>query len=317
MNTDYILFLHGVSTRDEGFQPSYADQLISLINKRLDHSRNIKPIVIYWGNVGAEADRKLLETIQKSPDCEKLWFQNFRFKPLLRFVGDGALYISRHKGAAVVKTIINQALQGLSNYDSQTDSLHLITHSWGTIILFDVLFAARWDEDGMPGHESVCQLRDSIFGVEPNPDQGIHLASVHTMGSPIALFDLMDVDQTTDEKTNSEGAKINTHDITPRLEKLLDSLHRRLGKQLPWRNFIHPGDPIAYPLVPLIPQLVDGRSEYIQIQDIVTHETTLGDLLTNIVSQTTFALLHGGEAHGSYWQSEEVAQKIVEVIQSS
>lgn len=317
MSTDYVLFLHGVNTREEGFQLGYADHLINLINDGLGSSRKIEPIVPYWGDIGAEADKELLETIKKSPDYEKLWFQDFRFKTLLRFVGDGALYISRYKGAAVVETIIKCALKKLENYDYQTDRLHLVTHSWGTIILFDVLFAARWDEDDMPGCKSVSQLRDRIFGVEPNRDQGIRLASVHTMGSPVGLFYLMDVDQTTDEKTNSLGAKINTHDITPRLERLLESLYKNLGKKLPWCNFVHPGDPIAYPLTQLIPKLVDGKSQFIDIQDIIIHNTTLTDFLTNIVSQMTIALVHGGEAHDSYWQSKEVAQTIVKVIQGS
>jgi len=61
---------------------------------------------------------------------------------------------------------------------------------------------------------------------------------------------------------------------------------------------------------------VHGSSECIEIKDIVTHINP-SDWLTNIVSQTTFALLHGGDAHGSYWGSEEVAQEIVEVIKNS
>jgi hypothetical protein len=39
--------------------------------------------------------------------------------------------------------------------------------------------------------------------------------------------------------------------------------------------------------------------------------------LTEPVSQTVLALLHGGDAHASYWQSQEVAQKIAEEIHRS
>ncbi|MDF5716789.1 MAG: hypothetical protein PUP93_23695 [Rhizonema sp. NSF051] len=74
---------------------------------------------------------------------------------------------------------------------------------------------------------------------------------------------------------------------------------------------------VVHPLTQLIPKLVDGKSQCIEIQDIFTHDTTLTDFLTNIVSQMTIALVHGGEAHGSYWQSKEVAQTIVNVIQDS
>lgn len=128
----------------------------------------------------------------------------------------------------------------------------MITHSWGNVILFDILFAARWDQSDMPGHQSAQDIRNSLFGVEPNPNTGLSLASIHTMGSPIALFSLIDVarskEKTKGEKelTTARGNKVNTHDITPRLENLLQSLSEiRQGMPLPWRNFIHPGDPVA------------------------------------------------------------------------
>jgi hypothetical protein len=41
MSTDYVLFIHGVNTR----QPTYADNLINLIN----HITPIQPLVVFWG----------------------------------------------------------------------------------------------------------------------------------------------------------------------------------------------------------------------------------------------------------------------------
>jgi hypothetical protein len=41
----------------------------------------------------------------------------------------------------------------------------------------------------------------------------------------------------------------------------------------------------------LLPQLVDGDSRYIDIQDILTHPTRLTDFMTEPFSQTLFALL--------------------------
>jgi hypothetical protein len=185
----------------------------------------------------------------------------------------------------------------------------------GTIILFDMLFSARWDPVDAPGHDSVEVIRSGLFGVSPNPGQGIRLGSISTMGSPIGFFSLMDVNQSTEDARDANGNIISTHDITPRLEKLLDSLFKESGKKLPWYNFLHPGDPIAYPLEKLLPKLVDGKSQYIDIQDILTHLTTLTDLVTEPFSQTLFALLHGGEAHNSYWQSDLVAQQIAHAIE--
>ncbi len=213
----------------------------------------------------------------------------------------------------------------MQGYDPKEDRLHIVTHSMGTVILFDILFSARWEPDSAPGHVSVAAIRNGLFGVAPNSGQGIRLGSISTMGSPISFFSLLDVNNSMEDAKDpnksmedvkdANGNIISTHDITPRLEKLLFSLYQVLGKKLPWYNFVHPGDPVAYPLEKLLPQLVDGESKYIDVQDILTHLTSLTDILTEPVSQTFFALLHGGEAHNSYWQSDQVAQQIAQAIE--
>jgi hypothetical protein len=124
---------------------------------------------------------------------------------VLQFVGDIALYLSSYVGSKVVDTIKDQALKGLSNA-SEGDRLHLVTHSMGTVILFDILFSHRWDDLSIPGHESVNAIRSVIFGIPPNPMQGIKLGSITTMGSPIAIFSLMDVDQGMQEARKALGA---------------------------------------------------------------------------------------------------------------
>jgi len=170
----------------------------------------------------------------------------------MQFAGDAAVYSSRYVGSQVVDRLSQQARVGLQGFKQNEDSLHLITHSWGTVTLFDILFAARWEQSDMLGHNSAEDIRNSLFRVEPNPNKGLSLASIHTMGSPIALFSLIDMARSKEEAkgekelTTDRGNKVNTQDITPRLEKLLESLFRlRQGMPLPWRNFIHPGNPVA------------------------------------------------------------------------
>jgi hypothetical protein len=317
MATDYILFNHGVNTRDERPQPNYADRLFELIEGYYNNpqGRTLKSIPLYWGNVGEEEEQELLKLYQSSSIWEKLWFLQFREKQLMQFAGDGALYLSRYCGAKVAEALEKQAIAGLKGYDPKEDRLHIVTHSMGTVILFDILFSARWDPNYVPGHDSVATIRRGLFGVSPKNTQGIRLGSISTMGSPIGFFSLTDVDQSTEDAKDSKGNIICTHDITPRLEKLLDSLYKESGKKLPWYNFVHPGDPIAYPLEKLLPKLVDGKSRYIDIQDILIHTTHLTDFMAEPFSQTLFALLHGGEAHHSYWQSEQVARQIAQVIE--
>jgi len=318
MPTDYLLFNHGVSTREARPEPTYADPLFELIQRFYNiPGRTLKKIALYWGDVNKPQEAELLQTYQQSSIWPQLWFRDFREKQLLQFAGDAALYISRAVGAKVADTLKEQAVQGLQGYDAKEDRLHIVTHSMGTVILFDILFSARWDPDYIPGHASVEVIRDGLFGISPDPTQGIRLGSISTMGSPIGFFSLLDVTRTPNELQDAQGHILSTHDITPRLEQFLGALHQELGTKLPWYNFVHPGDPIAYPLEKLLPKLVDGEEKYIDIQDILTHPTSLTDFLTEPFSQTLVALLHGGEAHNSYWQNELVAQKITEAIEKA
>lgn len=313
MPTDYIMFVHGVNTRNTRDQPTYADELIELIRRRLtNRHRNIRFIPLFWSDVNIEAENNLLATLQRSPLWRQMWFQTFREKQLLQFAGDAALYISRFIGARVVQALTNGAVNGLGDYRPE-DRLHLVTHSWGTVILFDILFAARWDGENVPGHGDVMAIRDIIFGISganDNPRQGIKLASLHTMGSPIAIFSLLNVVPDGDGNQN-----LSSHDITPRLQELLAHLHQdRQERPLPWRNFIHPGDPIAYPLRELIIDLVDPENQFLDVQDLITQEAGLFDCLTEPFSQTALALLNGGNAHVSYWTSNKVAEEVTKCL---
>jgi len=245
-----------------------------------------------------------------------MWFKTFREKQLLQFIGDAALYISPHVGSKVVERLRTNAVEVLQNASSD-DSLHLVTHSWGTVIVFDILFATRWDDPEVPGHQEVMDIRNCIFGLsgeEDTSNQGIKLASINTMGSPIAIFSLTSVNG----DPNQPGSDGRGNDITLNLQKLLNNLYEaRNGEKLPWRNFIHPGDPIAFPLEELMKDLVDNKEKYIDFEDIITQESNIFNFMMQPIRQTSLALLRGGEAHGSYWQSQKVLQEIVSILKQN
>jgi hypothetical protein len=317
MPTDYVLFIHGVNTRES----TYADNLVDLIN----HITPIQPLVVFWGKEADEKEAELLRGYQSSRIWNKLWFINLRQHLLLRFAGDLALYLSRYMGAKVAAEVAEKIAQ-LKDCTVK-DRLHLVTHSLGTVILFDLLFSSRWDDEGTTGHDSVMTIRNAIYGVAPNPGQGIHVSSITTMGSPIGIFSLMSVNQRIVDAQSDQRKVISTHDITPSLVKLLACLRQELdGNKLPWRNFVHPGDPIAYPLEGVLPQMVDGGRTCIDIQDILVPANVaevfrepmpraLLDLVTEPFKQTLVAVLDSGNAHGSYWQCPLVAEGITQLIQ--
>ncbi|MEX0268092.1 hypothetical protein AB3R30_03015 [Leptolyngbyaceae cyanobacterium UHCC 1019] len=318
MQTDYVLFIHGVNTRSEPSFRQDAQRLFERIQSSVNNSsRTLKPIYLFWGNVSEEATSLLLEGLQASPKWSDFWFQKLRTEQILPFVGDAALYLSRHISANLVRQISDQALDqiGLTLDELKSppnrgqlkgDRLHLVTHSWGTVILFDILFAPRWEatEVEPETRQNIENIRTGFFGLgfQENQDFGIPVASIHTMGSPISLFSLI----------NAAGGR--SFNLTPKLKELLESIYaQRRNKPLPWRNYAHPGDPIAYPLAGLLPILLESAQNTVQIEDIVIPT----NFLMKPFNQTMLPLINGGDAHGSYWKSKEVATAIAQAIQTA
>ncbi|GBO55926.1 hypothetical protein APA_4132 [Pseudanabaena sp. lw0831] len=311
MPKDYVLFLHGVNVRESTGNEerqiyTYADNLFNLtaeIVQKESPDRKCIKVPLYWGNVNQASLEELLSSLEGSSKWNQIWFQDFRKRQMLQFVGDAGLYISRLIGSMAADQLKEQAFRGLGNYEPE-DRLHLVTHSWGTVMLFDILFASRWDDPEIPGHQSVKAIRDQLYGIGQNPKQGIRLASIQTMGSPIPLFSLITI---SGKNTNDES----THDISPSLKDLLKNLVKG-GNKLPWLNFIHPGDPIAWPLEKVISKLITGSEKYVEIEDVLTRGSGFWEFIvqTPPIRQTFLALANGGSAHGSYWKNKDVAKRI-------
>lgn len=300
MATDYVLFVHGVKHRDKEAFIRTGSELLARIRQSLDDpGRALKPIFLFWGDLNEQPQKRLLQGLKSSPQWKKLLFRDFRTEQILEFVGDAALYLSRHVGAQVVYRIRDIALGPLEGASSE-DRLHIVTHSMGTVILFDILFASRWEDPRLDDASStqdirqlVRQIRNALFGTGDNPGVGLPIASIHTMGSPIALFSLLSV---TGE---------SSHDLTPNLKDFLQNLYHHRGKSaLPWNNFLHPGDPIAYPLQGVIPNVLSSAQLYVHIKDVVTENRNLP------FNFGLVPLLWGGDAHNSYWKSQKVAETV-------
>ncbi len=306
MATDYVLFVHGVKSRDSQSFTRRGLELLQQVNGLIDDPRrDLKPIFLFWGDLNEKPQQALVKGLEASPQWRNLWFPDFRTKDILEFVGDAALYLSRHVGAQVVRRFQQTALTPLQAADPQGgDRLHLVTHSLGTVILFDLLFATRWDDPRLARDAStrdisqiVGQIRNTLFGLGGQPQEGLPIASIHTLGSPIALFSLL------------AATGESTHDLTMDLRVLLQNLYHRRGRHpLPWFNYMHPGDPIAYPLQGVLPNLVGNARLYVKVQDIITEHRGL-PLMHNKLS-----LLFGSDAHNSYWRSRVVARTLAETL---
>lgn len=304
MATDYVLFVHGVKQRQPDEFNRTTQTLLEGVKRAIgSNGRTIKPIVVFWGDLNVQPQTTLRQGLEASPQWRNLWLSDFRVSEVLEFAGDAALYLSRHVGAQVVQRFQQLALPALQAAQPG-DRLHLVTHSLGTVILFDLLFAARWDDPSLDANAStrqtrpiVTQLRNALFGLGQEPGKGLSIASIHTLGSPIALFSLLSV---TGE---------STHDLTQDLRGLLQALYHQRGKKaLPWYNYMHPGDPIAYPLQGLMPQLLGNAQLYVQLRDVITEHRGLP------ITAGRLPLLWGGDAHGSYWKSTTVVKTMAAAL---
>lgn len=310
--TEYLLFIHGVNTREDRYQLNYADPLIEHIQRLTPPQMSIKPVVLYWGDVNIGAEMELLKTFQASSVWNKLCFPDLRAKQILQFTGDAALYISRSGGKLVADRLIHDMMSNLQDFRPDRDHLHLITHSMGTVILFDMLFSSRWDAPNADGYEGVEMLRQQIFR------QGSPVRSIHTMGSPIGLFSLL--------MGGADAEHLpSTHDITSRLQNYLQSLCKETHAPFPWRNYLHPMDPVATPIEQLLPEMLASASSCLDVRDLLTQDA---ELLSEAASlslsnlgpfanklEAAQLVLFGGLAHNSYWISPLVASTILQTIE--
>ena len=313
--TDYVLFVHGVKSRSEDDFRKNTQSIFTPINAKLKNSgRNLVSVPCFWGKCGEPALNQLQDGLRRSKVWNELWFQDFREQTILNFVGDGALYLSRSIGAEVVNCIYNNALALLKEINPG-DRLHLVTHSWGTVILLDILFAKRWASQGFKAVDpetwkNVQQIRNALFGLGENPGIGLKLGSIHTMGSPIAMFNLMNT------------GELNSHDLAPDLQLFLESLRLETGKALPWNNYLHPADPIAYPLEGITAQffnsgfIPESGEQSVKVHDILVKTNAWSEKLMAMTRSTIISILYGGTAHNSYWKLPEIPIGIIDTIQS-
>jgi hypothetical protein len=339
MATDFIVFIHGVNNRNCDDFEAQAQKMFDVIKKEVGSSsaRKLEPIFLFWGNIAEESIAELSRGLQGSDDngktakdpgdfatWKKFWFPDLRKNAILNFVGDAALYLSRGVSVSIIKQLTAQALNQLkidvqqmqqkSPLTGDQDRLHLVTHSWGTVILFDIMFADRWEDKDLEPDilKAVEDLRSCFFGIGKELDKsdgatidiGIPLASLHTMGSPIALFNLIN---------SGKGKNFN---LTPKLKEFLESSSKIMGAPLPWQNYAHPGDPIAYPLTGAMKLSLQEAIKFVSIKDILTTPNLLAQAI-NLVPVFPVSLLGGDSAHGSYWNDTTVIKNIAKVIKST
>ena len=288
-----IFFIHGVATRDI----KYAEPLKIAIKKEFKKHGVISPCFYssFWGNALSNIDRmwrqieRDINAIEQDyPEVnvkECFRYREFREGFLSEFVGDMFTYLNEQHGYEIRKLIAQQLIQFINN-NSQETELHIISHSLGSVILWDILFSERFKPN-----DPAFNVRSLIQNLgDESKQRQINLKSITTMGSPILFFN-------------------NMFGVNP--NKIKEFFQKNKGYSSKWINIIHPSDIIAYPL----------RSSFsldacdkLQLKDIYidTDNNLAAKAVRSIGSEMAAMALDAVNAHTKYWSYERTAQLIVD-----
>ncbi len=294
-----IFFIHGVAERNA----QYANNLQNLLQKQFRQRQEKLPLFYssFWGNVYRELEN-IWNKIDNAQDPLK--HQDFRKGYFSQFVGDAFTYLSSERGAKIRTIIANELIDFIQKNPQETE-LHIITHSLGTVILWDILFSDKFESN-----DSALEIRAVLnTNSEVVPNKKINLKSITTMGSPISLFNIM-------------------LEVKP---QQVNGLAKQYSSQkLKWLNIIHASDIIAYPIHPVLDanslSSLSLTEEYLQ-EDANPFEATLRQFSEFINSKPannqnnilSYAQVAAGSinAHTDYWNNEKVATLIVNSILES
>ncbi len=288
-----IFFIHGVATRNV----QYAETLQQRI--RDDFFQRSKPLphfyASFWGNVLKDVpqmwnciyqDLQALKQAKSEIDVNEAFrYQDFRQGFLSDFVGDFFTYLNRDRGWQIRKVITQQLQDFIHNYPHDTE-IHIVAHSLGTVILWDMLFSDRF-ESGDPAFK----FRSLIQGLSSSENpQAVSLKSITTMGAPIVFVNTM---------------------LAVKPQNIQAFTKAYTQQPIQWLNLIHGSDVIAYPLKATLN--LEQNSGLELRDEYITEYANLPEKIARSTGQEHAAMALGAnDGHLHYWQSKETAELILE-----
>lgn len=286
-----VFFIHGVATRDI----KYSNALIDGIKKEFSQADQKLPYFYasFWGHVlndfnkiwnSIDEDLSSLEKRVPGVNTKDAFrYRQFREGLISEFAGDMFTYMNEHQGREVRRLIADQLHKFIEKHPEE-EEIHIISHSLGTVILWDILFSEKFKEDD-PAHT----IRGLISKSKSENKLGkASLSSITTMGSPILFFNAM--------------LGIDAHDIERKIQTYTT-------REISWLNVVHASDVIAYPLGASLN--IDNDSQLIFRDQFVGKDANLLEIAARKIGQQEVALIASTvDAHNSYWKLFEVAQSI-------
>ena len=210
-------------------------------------------------------------------------YQEFRQDFISEFFGDILTYFNTERGRKI-RELIAQGLNDLVKSFSSANELHIITHSLGSVVLWDVLFSDEYDSDD-PAYE----IRSLVNSLSHPSDNGkTYLKSITTMGSPVLFFNMM----------------LN---ISP--DKIRIFADKYETEPLRWINIIHASDIIAYPLKASLN--IKSLSNLFFRDKYIWADANVAEKGARFFCQAHAAMALGvADAHSYYWRSPGTARLI-------
>jgi hypothetical protein len=280
-----VWFMHGASVR----RVEYADPLRSRLIETFTDRGLILPEFYssFWGDALGNANQ-LWDCVQQDLEAFK-WdnpqididdvfhYRQRREQLISGFFNDIFNYLNSQQGREVRKIIAVQLLNFLKDAPFDED-LHIVAHSLGSIILWDILFSDKFEPS-----DPALYVRSVIKGLSSASDgRKVKLRSVTTMGSPLLFFNrLLDID----------------------VQRVHQFANRYTGAPLRWVNIINASDIFAYPIRTSLEQ--DGSTLYVR-------DTFLGErnFLKKSIGDVAMAIGLVAD-HSGYWRSRRVAQIVM------
>jgi len=279
-----VWFMHGASVR----RVEYADPLRSRLIQLFSSSGTPIPEFYssFWGDSLGDTEQ-MWDWVQQDleafrwdhpqVDLDDIFHYRQRRQQLITgFFSDIFTYLNSKKGREVRKVIAVQFLNFLTTSATFDDDLHIVAHSLGAVILWDILFSEKYESS-----DPAYYIRHAIRGLNPSGKGKVALRSITTMGSPLLFFNQwLDVDD----------------------EHLKKFARQYVGKPLRWINIINASDVFAYPI---------RASLEIEEDNLYVRDQYLGDrnFLKKGLGDVTMALGLVSD-HSSYWRSGRVAQLV-------
>ncbi|OUL33438.1 hypothetical protein BV372_16435 [Nostoc sp. T09] len=217
-----VFFIHGVAES----KVKFAQDLKYLIKDELSqrgkdlpyfHSGFYADVLNKKDKIWNFIDQDLKKLKEQNPNInlqDIFRGQEIRREFLSDFVGDAFTYLNLERGAKIREAIAGHLEDFIVNHPEEKD-FHIVAHSMGTVILWDILFSDKFQ----PG-DAAYKIRSLIL-------EKVNLKSITTMGSPIILFNMI-------------------LDIT--LEQVNKFALIFQEQPIRWTNIIHSSDLIAYPI---------------------------------------------------------------------